>query len=136
VAGRFGADRSTIVSVRATPYCQPSGRCSSLLQSKQQLMRHTREAIDRYLDRQASSGQTVAAFCADNGLKIPTFYAWKKKYAKPVPDSSLGFCELTPVQREVVKRKLCLPSGLQLEITGLSTREIAQLLVEIDRAHV
>jgi transposase-like protein len=98
-------------------------------------MRHTREAIYEFLERQATSGQTVAAFCADHGIKVPTFYFWKKKYNNPDPVAPSGFCELTPV-REVSKRKLCLPSGLQLEITGLSTREIAQLVVEIDRAHV
>ncbi|MEZ5030898.1 MAG: hypothetical protein R2787_05840 [Saprospiraceae bacterium] len=98
-------------------------------------MRHTREAIDQFLEQQATSGRTVSAFCADNGLKVPTFYSWKKKYGTPDSVEPSGFCELTPV-REVSKRKLYLPSGLQLEITGLSTREIAQLVVEIDRAHV
>jgi hypothetical protein len=98
-------------------------------------MRHTREAIHQFLDQQASSGQSVATFCADNGLKVPTFYSWKKKYGIPDSVEPSGFCELTPV-REASKRKLCLPSGLQLEITGLSTREIAELVVEIDRAHV
>jgi hypothetical protein len=98
-------------------------------------MRHTREAIHQFLDRQATSGQTVAAFCTANSLKVPTFYSWKKKYNMPEPVGPSGFCELTPV-REVSKRRLCLPSGLELEITGLSTREIAQLVVEIDRAHV
>ena len=98
-------------------------------------MRHTRKAIDQFLDRQATSGQPVAVFCADNDLKVPTFYSWKKKYNQPDSVEPSGFCELTPV-REVSKRRLCLPSGLELEITGLSTREIAQLVVEIDRAHV
>jgi len=98
-------------------------------------MRHTREAIHQFLEQQAASGRTVSTFCADNDLKIPTFYSWKKKYNKPDTVEPSGFCELTPV-REVSKRKLHLPSGLQLEITGLSTREIAQLVVKIDRAHV
>lgn len=98
-------------------------------------MRHTREAIYEFLEQHATSGQTVAAFCADHDLKIPTFYSWKKKYDKPEPVGPSGFCELTPV-REVPKRRLCLPSGLELEVTGLSTWEIAQLVVEIDRAHV
>lgn len=98
-------------------------------------MRHTREAIDQFLEQQAISGRTVSAFCADNGLKVPTFYSWKKKYSASDSVEPSGFCELTPV-REASKRKLCLPSGLQLEITGLSTREIAELVVEIDRAHV
>ena len=78
---------------------------------------HTRR-IDQFLGRQAASWQTVAAFCADNGLKIPTFYAWKKKYAKAIPDGSSGFCELRPVQREVPKRKLCPPSGAAVRNHG------------------
>jgi hypothetical protein len=98
-------------------------------------MRHTREAIHQFLDRQATGNQTVVRFCADNDLKVPTFYSWKKKYGIPDSVEPSGFCELTPV-REVSKRKLYLPSGIQLEITGLSTREIAELVVEIDRAHV
>ena len=98
-------------------------------------MRHTREAIDQFLDEQETSGQTVAAFCADHNLKVPTFYSWKKKYSDANPALPPGFCQLTP-RREVAQRTLRLPSGLQLEITGLSTREIAQLVVEIDRAHV
>jgi hypothetical protein len=98
-------------------------------------MRHTREAIHQFLEQQTSSGQTVAAFCTDNNLKVPTFYSWKKKYGTPALLEPSGFCELTPL-REVSKKKLSLPSGLQLEITGLSTREIAELVVEIDRAHV
>jgi hypothetical protein len=98
-------------------------------------MRHTREAIHQFLDQQASSGQTVIAFCADHGLKVPTFYSWKKKYKACEPEAPAGFCELLPA-RVVSKRKLCLPGGLELEITGLSTREIAQLVVEIDRAYV
>lgn len=98
-------------------------------------MRHTREAIDQFLEQQASSSQTVAVFCADNDLKVPTFYSWKKKYNKPDSVDSSGFCELRPV-REVSNRKLHLPSGLQLEITGLSIREIAQLVMEIDRSYV
>ena len=98
-------------------------------------MRYTREAIHQFLERQVAGGQTVATFCADHGLKVPTFYSWKKKYGIPESAVPSGFCELAPV-RKVSKRKLSLPSGLQLEITGLSTREIAQLVVEIDRAHV
>jgi len=98
-------------------------------------MRHTREAIHQFLEQQAASGRTVPAFCAANNLKIPTFYYWKKKYGAPGPVEPSGFCELAPV-REAPRRKLYLPSGLQLEITGLSIRETAQLVVEIDRAHV
>jgi hypothetical protein len=45
-------------------------------------MRHTPAAIRQFLIEQPLSGQTVAAFCEDHGLKVPTFYSWKKKYGR------------------------------------------------------
>ncbi|MEM9835794.1 MAG: hypothetical protein AAF828_04800 [Bacteroidota bacterium] len=97
-------------------------------------MRHTPEAIRHFLTEQPLSGLTVADFCADNGLKVPTFYSWKKKYGQVEVLESAGFCKISP-RREIAKRSLCLPCGLQLELTGLSIPEIAELVLEIDRAH-
>ena len=97
-------------------------------------MRHTPEAIQHFLAEQPRSGLTVANFCEDNDLKVPTFYSWKKKYN--VIDSVVpeGFCKITP-RRETSERSLRLPSGLRLELIGLSITEIAELIFEIDRAH-
>lgn len=97
-------------------------------------MRHTPAAIRQFLDEQPTSGQTVAAFCHDHDLKVPTFYSWKKKYNAGLAPAGEGFCQITP-KREVAERSLRLPSGLRLEIIGLSTTEIAELILEIDRAH-
>ena len=33
------------------------------------------------LSRYARSNQTVAAFCASEGVSVPTFYQWKRKLA-------------------------------------------------------
>jgi hypothetical protein len=38
-------------------------------------MRHTPAAIRHFLTKQPQSGQTVAVFCADNDIKVPTFYS-------------------------------------------------------------
>jgi len=85
---------------------------------------------------QSQSGQSVAAFCAEHSLKVGTFYAWGKKY-KPLPPGSSeeGFCQITPIKEEVIERKLRLPSGLRVELEGLSITEIAELVIQIDRAY-
>jgi hypothetical protein len=97
-------------------------------------MRHTPAAIRHFLDEHPTSSQTVAAFCEDHGLKVPTFYSWKKKYGQAELLLSEGFCKITP-KHEVVDRSLRLPSGLCLDLVGLSTTEIAEVILEIDRAH-
>lgn len=97
-------------------------------------MRHTPAAIRQFLIEQPLSGQTVAAFCEDHDLKVPTFYSWKKKYGQLEAPVLEGFCKITP-KREVAERSLRLPSGLRLDLVGLSTTEIVELILEIDRAH-
>lgn len=97
-------------------------------------MRHTSAAIRHFLTEQPQSGQTVAVFCADNDIKVPTFYSWKKKYGGVEAVKQEGFCRIRP-KREVDERSLCLPSGLRLGLVGLTTTEIVELILEIDRAH-
>lgn len=97
-------------------------------------MRYTPAAIRQFLDEQPASGQTVAAYCEKHDLKVPTFYSWKKKYRKAEASVHAGFCKITP-KREYAERSLRLPSGLRLELIGLTTTEIAELILEIDRAH-
>jgi len=97
-------------------------------------MRHTPEAIRQFLIDQPRSGHTVADFCEVRGLKVPTFYSWKRKYEQGIEPVDSGFFQIKP-KRELVERSLRLPSGLQLEVVGLSVKEIAMLIVEIDRAH-
>ena len=36
------------------------------------------------IDRQAQSGQSVAAFCRSEGLAAPTFYWWRARLAKSI----------------------------------------------------
>lgn len=99
-------------------------------------MRHPPSVIRQFLAAQSRSGQSVADFCSEHALKIPTFYAWRKKYEPPPGTASkAGFCQITPVNEQIIERRLYLPSGLGVELAGLSLVEIAELIVEIDRAH-
>lgn len=97
-------------------------------------MRHTPTAIRQFLDEQLASGLTVADFCADHDLKVPTFYSWRRKYDTVGEEAISGFCEITPRQI-TTDRVLQLPSGLRVELKGLLNSEIAELILEIDRAH-
>jgi hypothetical protein len=36
------------------------------------------------LERQAQSGQSVAAFCRSEGIAAPTFYGWRARLAKGI----------------------------------------------------
>ena len=97
-------------------------------------MRYTPTAIQRFLGKHSLSGQSVGDFCAKHELKIPTFYAWRKKYASAqTPSAEEGFCQITPIS-EPAHRSLRLPSGLWVDLVGLSTKEIAELIVQIERA--
>jgi hypothetical protein len=98
-------------------------------------MRHTPVTIRQFLTDQPHSGLTIAEFCQDNDLKIPTFYSWKKKYGGVNALDLEGFCKITP-KLEKMERSLCMPSGLRFELTGLTTTEIAEVILEIDRAYV
>lgn len=97
-------------------------------------MRYSPAAIRQFLEEQPASGRTVAAYCEEYDLKVPTFYSWKKKYGQAEVDAYEGFCKITP-KRDYAERSLRLPSGLRLELTGLTTTEIAELILEIDRVH-
>lgn len=97
-------------------------------------MRYHPDAIHDFLTDQAASGQSVAAFCAEHDLVVATFYSWRRKYAAPSMPSKEGFCKIVP-RPETAAKTLRLPSGLELELTGMATPELAALIIAIDRAH-
>ena len=97
-------------------------------------MRHPPAAIRQFLIEQQHSGQSIANFCFDNDLKVPTFYSWKRKHSEVETVKAEGFCKITP-RPEISERGLRFPSGLELTIIGLSTTEIAEVILEIDRAY-
>ncbi|MFT4752132.1 MAG: hypothetical protein ACI819_002589 [Neolewinella sp.] len=47
--------------------------------NKATTMRYPPEATRQFFDDYQESGQTVAAVCDDNDIKVPTFYSWKKE---------------------------------------------------------
>lgn len=45
---------------------------------------HSQTQWRERLERQAQSGQSVAAFCRSEGLAVPTFYWWRAQLAKRI----------------------------------------------------
>lgn len=97
-------------------------------------MRYAPDAIRQFLSAQAASGESVASFCSEHDLVVATFYSWRRKYTAPSTPSSEGFCKIV-ARPETTTKTLRLPSGIELELTGMATAELADLILAIDRAH-
>lgn len=97
-------------------------------------MRFTPVEIQQFLQKQRNSGQSVIEFCASHKLKVPTFYSWKRKNANNRLEPQAGFVQILP-SSPARSCKLCLPSGICLDLNGLSIDEVAQVVIKIDRAH-
>jgi transposase len=68
------------------------------------------------LARFANAGQTIADFCAGEGVSAPSFYAWKRKLAPPpASPPPLVPIHITP-SLDVVGLELVLPSGSRLRL--------------------
>jgi hypothetical protein len=77
-----------------------------------------RKWVER-LDRFRTAGQTIAAFCAAEGVSVPSFYVWKRtladggdSHAVPTPAPILVPIRLTPTPATSIE--LALPSGTVL----------------------
>ena len=108
--------------------------------------------IRQHLADQAASPLSVAAYCRQQDLKPASFYRWRRSYAPAPPqheasrrpDPGPGFCQLsasvtgaavaspTTVAFEA-DCHLVLPGGLRLGLAGLSTEQLAALLLTLDR---
>lgn len=99
-------------------------------------MRYSAATMRRHLQAQSAGTATVSAYCAAHDLKVATFYYWRKKMAasEPVLPEPEGFTQITPTT-EPGPRTLRLPSGLCLELSGLSTAQLADLVVAIERRY-
>lgn len=97
-------------------------------------MRYHPDAIRQFLSDQAASGQSVAVFCTEHDLVVATFYSWRRKYGVPSRPLPEGFCKIV-TRSETAAKTLRLPSGLELGLTGMTTPELADLIIAIDRAY-
>ena len=93
------------------------------------------------LKEQSKSGLTVKAFCQQQGVSVPSFYAWRRKLMKRNSDARgqeddpprmVPVTVIPPVPtmaRESGRIEIVTPGGFTLRVDGtLSPAEIAELL--------
>lgn len=99
-------------------------------------MQYTATTMSRHIRAQTEGPLSVAAYCQAHDLSPSTFYYWRKKLAGVVGSvvEPRGFTEIKPVD-QAHRRRLYLSSGLCIELEGLSIAELAELIIQIDRAH-
>lgn len=79
----------------------------------------TPQQITEYLQAQACSGLTIAAFCQQHGVHPSSFYAWKRRQRAPVTESPT-FHEVTlpGLPSSAWVAEMALPTGLVLRWTA------------------
>jgi hypothetical protein len=87
------------------------------------------------LERLAQSGQTVAQFCQDETVSVPSFYQWKKKLADQASQSSsraksspsaFRAVDLIPPSQSATTIRLA--NGIEIELGG--DLRVVQAVVE------
>lgn len=91
--------------------------------------------VDR-LARYRSSGQTVAQFCAAEGVSIPSFYVWKRTLAADPVTLGIG-PTLVPIRLTpspaTAGIELALPSGAVLRFPiDTPTVRVAEIVTAIE----
>jgi hypothetical protein len=103
------------------------------------------------IDRQAASGQNVAAFCQQASVSAPGFYFWKRKLKqrdaqaatreRPVARDSreLPGVQIVPVHIESSSGspiRILLPQGVSVEVTSeIAANTVTSLLRAVREAH-
>lgn len=67
------------------------------------------------IDKQASSGMTIAAYCWANQIKRDLFYAWRRRL-RDRESCTGGFLELIPGGPTAAKTGICIHLGKNISI--------------------
>lgn len=95
-----------------------------------------RDRWQELIERQAESGLSVRAFCRQESLREPSFYAWRRKLAQR---EGKDMAEPTFIAAQVVDHVapaivLQLASGNRLELpTSLSIAQVAELVLRVEQ---
>ena len=84
-----------------------------------------------------ASGQSVTAFCRDQGISTSLLYRWRQRCPRETESStsSAGFVELRPVDRRASSGvALVVDGGWRLEVEpGFDAATLEQVLVCVER---
>ena len=78
--------------------------------------RRTAEEWSKIVDSQPKSGQTISAFCRDQGIKAGTFYYWRSRLQESEEREEEGFIKLRPQLSGSGIIVLRLGSDLEVEL--------------------
>ena len=96
----------------------------------------TSEEMEQVMREYTQSGESVREFCLRIGLAEDLLRYWMQRLEKRdvgfSADETKGFSELK-ISKGAAGFSLVLPHGLRLGIEGLGTRDLACLLLELDR---
>jgi transposase-like protein len=102
-------------------------------------MRYSANFIRRHLADQSTSGLSVATYCAQHHLSVPTFYYWRRKHrqspiAPPTQELALDrFTQLQPLD-VLPTVSLTTPGGSKLDLSELSIDELTCLVRKLESA--
>ncbi len=89
------------------------------------------------IERQAGSGDSIAEFCAAEGVSTASFYAWRKRLRDERRDGRDGRASLVPVT--VAASRPCvevlLPDGTVLRVPeGVTPQTLRDVLAALEPA--
>jgi hypothetical protein len=98
------------------------------------------EYWQRVLDEQRLSKLSVAAFCAQNSISVPSFYQWRKKLQPPQPSVASHSLvpvrivqNATPVSEQSIQ--IMTPSGFSIRCNmSVDARKLTQIIEAIEVA--
>lgn len=98
--------------------------------TKQERLAERRKHWSELIARQKQSGKTVEAFCEENGVGGPSFYAWRKRLKGKIPSVGFALVETPAVgQQRGEPIELILSSGDRLQIgPGVDLARLRQVL--------
>ena len=89
--------------------------------SNQERVAERRKHWGELIARQQQSGKTVKAFCEENGVGGPSFYAWRKWLKGKIQPVGFALVETAAVgQQRGQAMELILSSGERLQIDRLA----------------
>jgi hypothetical protein len=81
--------------------------------------------------RYAASGQTQAAFCAGEGLKVATFQYWWRRYRLAQGELGGGFVALEPAGEATVPGVELHYREVRLQLGSVSASYVAELVRQL-----
>jgi hypothetical protein len=81
------------------------------------------------LDRQRSSGESIARFCADEGISAPSFYQWKRRLTPSIASAGKAQTTRRPNSKPTGSAKTALSKPAFSEVQIVEQRSPAIVLL-------